>query len=681
MDSAYQLLDEQSYPTEMDDAGQPAGMRLDLAEAVLKRAPRSDLAQGLWYFSAMPHTAISVDKYLRCPRIGHWTLENPETNEHTALLDRLPEGAIVATTLTVQPQDDQEVNLQLIEHAAIGNTARAAQASTEAREALHEVARGRKLYAAQQQVYLRADDDTALRVARVRALTALRAAHLDPIESEGDLVQLDTYVRNLPMAYNPKYEKDLWRHRRQWDKQLANLLPLYGSGVGTGNPGLVFLNREGEPLMLDPLLRRDRTNNSHGVVIGPTGSGKSALLNYMIASWMAIHEPYLVIIDVGGSFKLMGEYLASFGYRVNQVRITPNADVSLPPFAEAIKVLDEYTGADDRAVPSGDEERDILGEMEIAAKYMITGGEESELARFHREDIMTVRHALFNAAASVRAAGGEQVMVQDVVAALRRLSDGEQCTVGGETLNVEPRRRSSQMADAMNVFATGLGARFFNRPGKLWPESDVTIVDLGHLARDSYTDARTMVYMGLMNRLNDQIEARRGKGRQTVVVMDEAHITLRNALMADYTVTATKTWRKLGTWLWVATQNLSDFPGPGPGRAQHDGVVVLSESPARGNRAARSLREIDRRREKPARERPPRRGRALRRGCDPVEKGPHLVSQRATGAVSGPRPDRGRRIRRKKAPHGRARPAPSSKPPSASLVISTDDGAARENLA
>ncbi len=559
-EDGYALLGEQPYPRELDACGTASTERIDLGEAVLKRYPVSDLENGFWWFSDLPHTAVSVDRYFRVLAIGHWTLERNAGQDHAVLLDQLPEGSVVGTTIVIAPQDEQELKVESIYRAAVGGSARAQRTGEDAAQALGHLADGRKLMPVAMQVFLHAETAEALVAARTKTLTMLRAAHLDPIESGGDSVALDSYVRHLPMAYQPEYDQDLYRRRGMWDKQVVNLLPLFGSGVGTGNPGLVFSNPAGEPLMLDPLNDADREMNAHALILGPTGSGKSVLLNGMIAGMLAVHNPYVVIIDVGGSFQLLGEHLKRHGYSVNHLKLTPDNDVSMPPFADGLQALDQYYGVGQQQSGAEDEQRDLLSEMEIAARYMITGGVPSEELRFRREDIMTVRHALFRAAWNVKRANRKQVMVEDAVAAMRELAGGAPFVESDQTLSTERRERAAQMADAMNVFSTGLGARFFNRPGELWPECDVTIVDLGHLARDGYQDALIMTYIGLMNRINDDIERRRGGDRQTLIVNDEAHITTTNPLLARYLVKASKMWRKLGAWLWIGTQNLRDFP-------------------------------------------------------------------------------------------------------------------------
>jgi conjugative transfer ATPase len=197
--------------------------------------------------------------------------------------------------------------------------------------------------------------------------------------------------------------------------------------------------------------------------------------------------------------------------------------------------------------------RDILGEMEIAARIMITGGDEREDARMTRADRLLIRNAIFLAAKTVRESGQEQVLTEDVVAALN--------AIGRDTSLPEHRRnRALEMGDGMALFCSGLAGHFFNRPGRRWPEADVTILEMGLLAREGYEDQLTVAYISMMSHINDLVERHQNDARPTLVVTDEGHIITTNPLLARYVVKITKMWRKLGAWFWIATQNLEDFP-------------------------------------------------------------------------------------------------------------------------
>ncbi|MCP4081750.1 MAG: DUF87 domain-containing protein, partial [Planctomycetaceae bacterium] len=199
------------------------------------------------------------------------------------------------------------------------------------------------------------------------------------------------------------------------------LLPLYGRSKGTGHPGLVFFYRGAEPLVFYPLHRADRKNNAHMLILGPTGAGKSATLVYLLQQMTAMYRPRIFIIEAGGSFSLLGQQFQAHGLAVNQVTLNPNTDVSLPPFADALRVLQKerqhYLRQDPDALADDDEEseeegtgRDVLGEMEIAARIMITGGDEREDARMTRADRLLIRNAIFMAAKTVKEAGRDQVL-------------------------------------------------------------------------------------------------------------------------------------------------------------------------------------------------------------------------------------------------------------------------------
>jgi hypothetical protein len=103
-------------------------------------------------------------------------------------------------------------------------------------------------------------------------------------------------------------------------------------------------------------------------------------------------------------------------------------------------------------------------------------------------------------------------------------------------------------------------AELFNREGCLWPEVDVTLIDLGHLAREGYEAQMALTMVSLTNAINNIAERDQYSGRDIVFTVDEAHIVTVNPLLAPYMTKIVKMWRKLGAWLWLATQNLKDFP-------------------------------------------------------------------------------------------------------------------------
>ncbi len=568
-----QLLKLAPYPGDED---LPFGH--DLAESLVLSRPHSDAKMGTWYFDGLAHTLVSIQHLRRVPQIGHFTAERAGGDQVFSLLDRLPSHTTMVLTLTFRPQDTTRNHIARIRRASVGDSAEASLTREDAEAVEREMARNNKLYPASLAFYVRAEDDSVLRT-RLNQLNALLLPNgLQPITREGDLLGLDSYLRNLPMAYDEALDKSRRRSRLVFSRHLANLVPFYGRSRGTGHPGLVFFNRGAEPLVFDPLHRDDRKKNAHMLILGPTGAGKSALLVYLLQQMAAVYRPRMFIIEAGGSFSLLGEHFRAHGISVNAVVLNPDSDVSLPPFADALRLLeapqDSGVRQESDPVPGealqdeeiGNQEdpgnsasgyeasgRDLLGEMEIAARVMITGGDAGEDARMSRADRLLIRNAILKAAESVREAGRDQVITRDVVEALHRIGRDRE-------LPETRRNRAVEMGDGMALFCSGLAGHFFNRTGQAWPEADVTILEMGMLAREGYEDQLTVAYLSIMSHINDLVERHQSDERPTLVVTDEGHIITTNPLLARYVVKITKMWRKLGAWFWIATQNLEDFP-------------------------------------------------------------------------------------------------------------------------
>ena len=546
------LLDVAPYP---GDASMPFGY--EFAEQLLLSTPYA--GHGAWWFDGLPHRVVTIQQLRTAPEVGHLTAERARGEQAFALFDRLPEHTILAMTITIKGQHAVRNHIANVKRAAVGDSAEAAMTREDAEAAERQMASGNKLYPVDLAFYQRGDNLEALRQDINRLSARLLPNGLQPIEMTDDLLAQDSYMRYLPMAFDPALDKRRRRSRLMFSQHIANLLPVYGRSRGTGRPGLTFFNRGAEPLVFDPLHPEDRKKNAHMLILGPTGAGKSALLVYLLQQMLATYRPRVFIIEVGGSFDLLAEHLKHHGVSVHSITLNANTDVSLPPFADAVRLRGTHSAlASLKDSPpdeseDGDDGRDILGEMEIAARIMITGGDAKEDARMTRADRLIIRNSIYRAAQNARNSGQRQVLSEDVVSALRQISlDAE--------LPQERRHRALEMADAMALFCSGLAGHLFNRPGRRWPLVDVTVLNMSLLAREGYEDQLIVAYLSMMSHINATVEAQQHEQRPTLVVTDEGHIITTNPLLSRYVVKITKMWRKLGAWFWIATQNLEDFP-------------------------------------------------------------------------------------------------------------------------
>jgi conjugative transfer ATPase len=592
----YQLT---AYPEEAEEGDVELASGTDFSQRLFFGQPRSDVANGVWLFDDMPHRVMVLDRLRTPPATGHLTGETRKGGDAcNALFDQMPEDTVMCLTLVATPQDALEAHLNYLGKKAVGETLASEQARQDVQQARSLIGSSHKLYRGALAFYLRGRDMAELDARGLQLANVMLNAGLQPVREEDEVAPLNSYLRWLPCLYDPAKDRRQWYTQLMFAQHAANLAPVWGRNQGTGHPGITFFNRGGGTVTFDPLNRRDRQMNAHLFLFGPTGSGKSATLNNILNQLVAIYRPRLFIVEAGNSFGLFGEFAQRLGLTVHRVKLAPGADVSLAPFADAWRLvdtpgqvrtldadaLDEEQDVEDASAES-DEQRDVLGELEITARLMITGGEDKEEARMTRADRSLIRQCILDAAHRC-APEKRTVLTEDVRDALReRASDA--------ALPETRRTRLLEMADAMDMFCQGLDGEMFNRPGTPWPEADITIVDLATFAREGYNAQLSIAYISLINTVNNIAERDQFLGRPIVNVTDEGHIITRNPLLAPYVVKITKMWRKLGAWFWLATQNLDDLPKAAePMLSMIEWWICLSMPPDEVEKVAR-FRELN----------------------------------------------------------------------------------------
>ncbi|MER2553342.1 MAG: conjugative transfer ATPase [Thauera sp.] len=538
----------------------------DFAQRLFFGQPRSDVDSGTWLFDGLPHRVIVMDRLRMPPSTGHITGETRKGGDAVnALFDQMPEDTVMCLTLVATPQDVLEAHLNHLSRKSVGETLASEQTRQDVQQARSLIGSAHKLYRGALAFYLRGRDLHQLDTRGLQLVNVMLNAGLQPVREEDEVAPLNSYLRWLPCVFDPALDERQWYTHIMFAQHAANLAPVWGRSQGTGHPGITFFNRGGGPITFDPLNRLDRQMNAHLFLFGPTGSGKSATLNNILNQVTAIYRPRLFIVEAGNSFGLFGDFATRLGLTVHRVKLAPGAGVSLAPFADAhrlvempsqVQTLDADDLDEDRdetaQVSDADEQRDVLGELEITARLMITGGEDKEEARMTRADRSLIRQCILDAARRC-VADERTVLTRDVRDALRERAHDT-------TLPEVRRARLLEMADAMDMFCQGVDGEMFDCPGTPWPEADITIVDLATFAREGYNAQLSIAYISLITTVNNIAERDQFLGRPIINVTDEGHIITRNPLLAPYVVKITKMWRKLGAWYWLATQNIDDLP-------------------------------------------------------------------------------------------------------------------------
>lgn len=588
--------DLQERAAGQEPAGQSPLFGWDLSDQLNLSEPRSDADAGLFEFDGVPVKALTLQSLRTTPQIGHFSAELPSGKEAFARFDRLPAGAMLSISVTIEPQHKLERHIERVRDASRAKTAVALETHRECELVLHRMVEGDKLFPMMVTLYVTGKNRDELEAAVSQTNALLVPTGLRFIHPRQDLVPLDAFMRSLPFNFDPAFDnRDMRRTRLTFASQIAALLPVYGRTRGTPHPGFWFWNRGGEPIWIDPLNKRDRKKNAHMLVLGPTGAGKSATLNYLAMMTMAVHRPRLVIADAGRSFALLMEYFKEMGLSTHSVTLTSEADVSLPPFVHGLRLLDDpdvmtsFDAAErqartnaglpdddrlnaligqDRGDGDGDaqadedeedeeddavEKRDLLGEMLIAAMMMITGGEPDEVARMGRADRYLISRAIILAALRCKREGRPHPLTHDVAIELMGMQQDA-------TLSVPRQMRAEEMGQSMMSFCQALRGKLFNREGQDWPDADVTLVEMGTLTQDGYGDALALAYTSMIDFVQSRGERFQADDRPTIFLTDEGHLITTNELLGPKIAKGTKMWRKLNIWFWLATQNLKDFP-------------------------------------------------------------------------------------------------------------------------
>lgn len=558
-----------SYPDK-----KPIGF--DLTEQLFFNTPES--FQEGWLFNGLPHKVLTIQSMTTDPTIGHLSAERKRNIDDKVfnLIDHLPEDSTFALTIVLQAQSDAALHLKVVHDSAVGRHAQAVKVKTEIEIAEKALAEGDYIFPVLMSVYLKGDSLDQLHEKESSVEVLLNSNGFKVIKDD-ELFPIDAYLRNLPMCYDFSFDKKhACRSRYYLLSDIAKLLPFYGRSRGTNHPGMIYFNRGGEPWFYDLMV--DKSKNAHMLLLGETGTGKSNLLNFMIAHDIALTNSRFFIIDAGGSFDLLGDYCQSLGLTVNKIKIDPSRPISLNPFANGLRIIEQLeahnpknrekfiTEACEKLIQEqknncstndlfDDEQRDILGDMVLAALIMITGGEKREEDVIRRSDRMLIMDAIISAAYFVREQGRNQMIANDIVEAFERIA-----------IKLNPKRdadkmnRARNMADSMRYFVEDpVSSRFFNSYGDPWDLADLTIIDFGLFAREGYEAHRAIAYAGCMNNIMSLAESNQTSDRAIKVVNDEDHLFTCIPLLADIQTRIAKMGRKLGLWLWLATQNMRDF--------------------------------------------------------------------------------------------------------------------------
>ncbi|CDI04782.1 hypothetical protein BN873_p70020 [Candidatus Competibacter denitrificans Run_A_D11] len=539
------------------------GVAWALAQQVLQFPPQpipdrdDERDRGVYRFGP------TYTRYLTCqgievtPNDGALTLDVQRERAVTACpWNWMPPETIFVWTLIPRPPVVVEAHLDQLQRAVEQTTSDAARAAGEEIEVAKAALRHhQRVLNVQIGVYLRAPSLADLEDRTRQAENALIPTRLRPIPARYDLLADDSFVRNLPGAYDWRFDRlHSLRSRFAYSAHVAATLPFYGRSTGTSHPCFVMYRRDGQTFTLNPYHAGDRMRVAHMTIFGPTGSGKSATAIAQAMQSMAVNRPRQIIIEKGNSFGLMVAYYARWGLQTRQLIFNRSQDVHYAPYVDTQQALAEHRG-ELRAEGEGEEEeeqRSYLAEMLYMTELMITGGRPRDIEALTSSDRAVMQTALLRALEASAQAEQPHARPENVYRALLGMANEESIP--------EIRLSIRRMADALHLWTQGLRGHFFNRYGQPFSDNDdVVHIDLGLLTTSGNEDMLALAVLSLLANITAWSEKHQASGRHTEVWFDEGHYISKTPLTVKGFIVGTKVWRKLHTWLVFATQDFSDF--------------------------------------------------------------------------------------------------------------------------
>lgn len=588
------FLEKFPYPTTKT---KPFGWQF--ADQVFHQAPETQ--DGCWLFEGVKHQLLLLKDLHTTPEIGVISRERrfgAEGKESYALFDKFPPGSIYVMTLVFESKRRILDHLHRIEKAAIGHGQVIHTILENVKRARDELDAGNPLIRASEAVYIREAPDQPLARIESSLRTLLNDVGLDTYAQRDQLFPTDTYLRFLPFNFNAAFDaKYTQSGTYQYASDIASLLPVYGRSRGDGwHPLFCFYNRAGQPFIFDNLNKTFKRSNSHLMIVGTTGAGKSVTLNNLITSLSAVHHPHIMVLEVGGSFDLTTRYLAAHGRTVRQLKFDLAAPIPVNPYAEwhrafaqlqaegqmivddvctrsdkpvrtdvdtvlidrhAEQLADEIAHCHDHASEAeqtADANRDCFNEMLLATRVMITQGQHQEEAKLDLTDMTLINRGLMHAMRVCHTKRITQMRIVDVMEAFKHLADNESVSrLKGRyrefALRLEFYIQDNTRRQFLNQFADPLATY------------DYLQVDFGFMQQDRYHDMLNITCIAILSNILALAEANKASGRPTVLILDEAHVFFKSEMVATFIILMAKVARKLGLIIIPCTQNIGDFQG------------------------------------------------------------------------------------------------------------------------
>lgn len=338
--------------------------------------------------------------------------------------------------------------------------------------------------------------------------------------SRADDVHLPTVLSCLPLTLGRGMFQDLitrGKTRRMPTTALAKIAPMQGEFMGMGVPHLLLVGRRGQVLCWSNFA--NKAGNHNTCVVGQSGSGKSVLMQEMMASYRGAGAD-VFIIDDGKSFmnscKLLGGAFIEF-------------DLDQKPCLNPFGLIDAGSAEDG---PRGEYEAEGLSMVRMMMGQAARGAEG-----LTSDEKGVLEKAIQIVWDSQRGNASFAAVIQEL-----RQGHGE--------IGVSLARSLSAYDEG------GIYGGVFNGPMNLDIKNPLTVFEMGAL--ETKPDLRSVVVLALLFLVRRAMR-RGGRNQKKVLIIDEAWNLLSDGQAGEFIEGFARRCRKEGGALITGTQSLTDY--------------------------------------------------------------------------------------------------------------------------
>jgi conjugal transfer ATP-binding protein TraC len=310
------------------------------------------------------------------------------------------------------------------------------------------------------------------------------------------------------------------RTKRVKTENLADFLPLYQpyEGSESTKPVCLFHNRQGGLLRFDPF--DPKLPNYNTLVTGSSGAGKSFLNNLVLLQNLAT-KPLIYIIDIGGSYRKLCEFMEG-----QYIEITP------PREGEKASSINPLLLKDGLTEPPPQKVKFLLSLLE----NMLTDEEGDKLHKLEKSLLEEVILTVYKDAAA-----------QNTTPKLSDLS-----RVLSESKDTELRNFSRMLYPWTGERPYG---RVLDADSAIQLEKDFVVFDLKGLS--SYPDLQSAAILVITDFILGQVDSIRDRRKQ--ILMDECWSLLKSKGSSHFMEYCVRTLRKTGSGITFITQGLEEI--------------------------------------------------------------------------------------------------------------------------